>query len=534
MTRTLRNDENKPPMAPVANTLHYNFSGNLEQPLVGQGVEMKAVYVQSNQSTECFRNNNMTDTFCAMGMRNFPYGNTRPQIIAWPLTPEHVQASVRFARKHNLCVSVAGMGHEYLNRHSNGNSFLIRTSLLKNVSFSMNDPRHSEGSITVGAGMNDYEIQTHAYSKNRMVSAGGCPTVGIAGFTLGGGMGPIARDHGLAADNLLEASVVTADGNVVTANENENSDLFWALRGGVGSTWGIAISFTVKMHFKPKNEFHMTTFNVSWLICNDDIQREAVKEQIDKYLEIVSQIDKDVYHMLLGQGSTVYTVNDQCVGVSKIAFFLKNTDGDMAKHFSLLDDMKRVFPLANVIVNSTVTLLDMYNDQFNISNPNGNGKGENILPLYLPQPYPFAYTTLVSNEVAFSGPLSAFLNKGFESCSRSLNSSSSECQMLKAYYIRNDLPGAADSPRADNVSISPYFRSAALNVFSSTDDIYSLSDFSYPNESNPLMKNWQTRYWGKNYQRLLSIKEKYDPDNLFWCRHCVGSEPERKRTVSAH
>ena len=87
-----------------------------------------------------------------------------------------------------------------------------------------------------------------ASDRNRIVASGWTRTVGVAGWSLGGGHGPFNNWAGLGVDNLLEAELVLANGSLVTANARHNSDLFWALRGGGGSTWGVLTTLTLRAH----------------------------------------------------------------------------------------------------------------------------------------------------------------------------------------------------------------------------------------------------------------------------------------------
>eukprot|EP01135_Chromosphaera_perkinsii_P009967 Nk52_evm2s1992 gene=Nk52_evmTU2s1992 len=208
----------------------------LTEPLVGRGRDMKAVYVanlKDPRDTHCsFEElSGGTTEFCAMAMRNAPQVQSPPLIVAWPTKAEHVVSAVKFARKHNLCVSVAGAGHDYFNRHSNGNSLLIRTSLLKSGKYN-----NESETFTLGAGMTDMDVGEFTRPYGRMVVHGWGATVGIVGFTTSGGEGTSSSKHGFAADNIEEAEIVTADGVLRTVNRHKDADLWWALRGAGGST----------------------------------------------------------------------------------------------------------------------------------------------------------------------------------------------------------------------------------------------------------------------------------------------------------
>merc|ERR1719492_93618 len=123
--------------------------------------------------------------------------------------------------------------------------------MIKGMEFDMENKRGfdwDEGNVRVGSGVVFSELHKACAENGCAVSSGWAITVGIAGWSTGGGHGPIANYAGLGVDNLLEAKVVTSDGSLITVNAKQNSDLFWAMRGGGGSTWGIIVEFTLRTH----------------------------------------------------------------------------------------------------------------------------------------------------------------------------------------------------------------------------------------------------------------------------------------------
>ena len=113
---------------------------------------MMPLYTNYTSLSGCFSKVPETRWMCFVALRNTPYNDWEPAIAVWPLTTEHVQASVKFAIKHKLCVMVLGTGHDFLNRHSCNNGILIRTTLLKSSVWNLDDPRSPGGSVTFGPG----------------------------------------------------------------------------------------------------------------------------------------------------------------------------------------------------------------------------------------------------------------------------------------------------------------------------------------------------------------------------------------------
>jgi FAD/FMN-containing dehydrogenase len=164
-------------------------------------------------------------------------------------------AAVNFARSSNLRLVVKGGGHSHLGTSNAPDSLLIWTRHMHEIE--MHDAFVPQGceqtikpqpAVTVGAGT----IGTQAYDAvttkgGKYVQGGGCMTVGLARLVQGGGFGSFSKHCGLAAGSLLEAEVVTADGNTRIANACTNSDLFWTLKGGEGGTFGVVSRMTLKL-----------------------------------------------------------------------------------------------------------------------------------------------------------------------------------------------------------------------------------------------------------------------------------------------
>jgi FAD/FMN-containing dehydrogenase len=166
----------------------------------------------------------------------------RPRLIARCLDVADVVTAVNFARDQKLLVAIRGGGHNGPGLGSCNDGLMIDLSLLKGVRV---DPSARTVRVEPGCTSGDVDHATHAFGL--AVPSGIVSTTGIAGLTLGGGTGYLTRKHGLTIDNLLEADVVLADGQIVTASERSHPDLFWAIRGG-GGNFGVVTSFLFQAH----------------------------------------------------------------------------------------------------------------------------------------------------------------------------------------------------------------------------------------------------------------------------------------------
>jgi FAD/FMN-containing dehydrogenase len=166
----------------------------------------------------------------------------RPALIARPLGTADVVAAVRYAREHDLPIAVRCGGHSVAGHSVCDDGLLLDLSLLKGVHV---DREKRIARAAGGVQWGEYDRETQVFGVG--TPGGRALTTGVGGFTLGGGYGWISPKYGLTCDNLVSADVVTADGNLVTASERENEDLFWGLRGG-GGNFGVVTSFEFRVH----------------------------------------------------------------------------------------------------------------------------------------------------------------------------------------------------------------------------------------------------------------------------------------------
>lgn len=166
----------------------------------------------------------------------------RPAFIARCTGAADVIACVRFAREHDLVVSVRGGGHSVAGKSVCDGGLMIDLSVMKGIRV---DPAARTVRAETGLKLGEFDRETQAFGL--ATTQGVVPTVGMAGLTLGGGWGNLHAKYGLAVDNVIAADVVTADGLLLTASATENQDLFWGLRGGSGN-FGVVTSLEFRLH----------------------------------------------------------------------------------------------------------------------------------------------------------------------------------------------------------------------------------------------------------------------------------------------
>lgn len=207
------------------------------------------------------------------GFNSF-YDGSSPAAVVTASSQADVQKAIAFATANNLKIAPRGGGHSYVGASSaNGTMVLDLRGLPGGANFDGNN-------VTVTPATTLYAIHQALSGAGRAVPSGTCPTVGIAGLALGGGIGPDSRRAGLTCDALQSATVVLPTGDVVTASANDHPDLFWALRGGGGGNFGVTTSMTfatfatadsdvVRLDFPPASATQVLVGWQSWLNGTD-------------------------------------------------------------------------------------------------------------------------------------------------------------------------------------------------------------------------------------------------------------------------
>ena len=165
-------------------------------------------------------------------------------------SPDDVSKTLAFATKNNIRLAVRNTGHDYNGKSTGTGALAVWMHHLKDIEFlDYQSPNYTGKAIKVGAGVQMFEAYDAADAQGLSVVGGECSTVGYAGgYTQGGGHSSLSSTYGLAADQVLEWEVVDGTGELLHASISENSDLFWALSGGGGGTFGVVMSMTSKAH----------------------------------------------------------------------------------------------------------------------------------------------------------------------------------------------------------------------------------------------------------------------------------------------
>lgn len=468
-----------------------------------------------------------------------------------------VAAAVNFAGEHRLRLVVKGAGHSYQGTSDAPDSLLVWTHHMDAIQ--MHDAFVPQGcagkvaaqpAVSVGAG----QIWGHTYDAvtpkgGRYVQGGGCLTVGVAGLVSSGGFGSWSKRYGTAAASLLEAEVVTADGKIRTVNACNDPDLFWALKGGGGGSFGVITRLTLRTHALPDlfgalnlsiksnsddayrrllarfvafagsslvnphwgEQVHLSApnrFRVSMAFQGlDKAQAEAVWKP---FIAFVAASPSD-YHITAPMQILAFPARDMWNPA-----LMRKVPG------AVVADSRPNSPLDNIVWAGDAEQSGQYI----------TSSASAWLPRALLQPsrQPDLVGALFAMTRKYG--LALHFNKGLAGAPaaaiQAARDTATNPQVLDAFALAmtggNQPPAFPDVPGHE-----PNLKSARMDAGMCAQAMQALYKLvpeagSYVSESDYFLKDWRRAFWGSNYRRLQQVKQRYDPDGLFTVHHGVGSE----------
>ena len=410
---------------------------NNEQPLFGVGKKLEPLYVRSDVNDVCFLND-FTSDFCKVSAVNAVVTPEYPAFTVFATSAKDVQTAIKFANDHKLRVCVAGTGADVMTRHSCNNGLLIRTTLLKAVQWSKDS-----STVTFGSGLTFEEAQYQASLKKRFVSSGWCGIVGIAGWYSNAGHGPFNPQYGNGADNLVAANMVLSDGRIITVDKNHYTDLYWAIRGGGGSAFGVLISLTIKTFPVPKGGFTLFYANYA--------SSENILNTLTGYASWALQLSKQ------WGGYTDYTPSASG-DISMISTFIYHGGLNEKNYLDTKNALLKVLPNAYV---TELNFPDAYQplafyaqnifkgavsiDPYNYANASSLDSVDKGGPSFI-----------ATRRFVQSGGLVSFLMQLYDICT-----TMSTCP---SFSLSQDLTGNVKSPQPTGTSVSPGMRSGLMHM----------------------------------------------------------------------
>ena len=484
---------------------------------------------------------------------------TKPSVYAVAArNADDIATAVDFARDNNLRLVVKGGGHSYQGTSNAPDSLLIWTRHTHDATIQQDfipsgckSAHAPQRAITVGSGtiwLQAYDAVTT--KAGAYVQGGGCTTVGVAGLIQSGGFGSFSKHYGMAAAGLLEAEVVTADGKVRIANACTNPDLFWALKGGGGGTFGVVGKLTLRVRDLPELAGGA---NFTVKASSDDAYRRLIRHFVGFYREALfndhwgeqahifpdNKLEISMVHLgldteesrkvwqpflnWLAQSSGAYTIESEPEIGSMPFRHWWDVDWRKEHHHDVFKaDFRPGSAPSNVWWNGDAAQVGWVVWGFeslwmpaSLLQDDSQEKLANAL---------FSASRFSKVELHFNKGLAGAPPEAIEAA-KDTAMNPTVCGAF-ALAIVADGQGPAYPGIPNREPDLAKGRKAADSVHRCMNELRAVASNggAYVSESNFFESDFEHSYWGDNHARLAEIKKKYDPDGLFFVHNGVGSE----------
>jgi FAD/FMN-containing dehydrogenase len=414
--------------------------------------------------------------------------DNKPALIARCVSPADVRAAVKLASAEQMQVSVRGGGHGVAGTAVSDGGLMIDLSLMKDIRV---DPVSRQATAAPGLLWGEFDRATQAQS---LATTGGQVShTGIAGLTLGGGLGYLMGKHGATCDNLLSADVVTADGEMLTANAEQNPDLFWALRGA-GANFGIVTSFRYRLH--PLGEV------LSGLLLHP---RESADDLIAFHREFLAGSPDELYTTIAflnsPEGMPLVAILPVYAGALREGEHLL---GLLRKFGAPVADLIRPMPYIEVqsMLDTAVPIGDRYYWKSNFVNELTPGLVNALRDGATAMPSPQSIILLFEMKGEIRRPRKDAMAFDHRDPSFELS--------IIAHWT---------DPDADSANIR-----WARDVWSAAQPFVSPAVYANHMTAEESSNRVQAAYGVEKYKKLAMLKAKYDPNNFFRLNHNIAPE----------
>lgn len=426
-----------------------------------------------------------------------------------------VKAAVEFSAANNIRFVIKNTGHDFLGRSTAAGALGIWTYNMDDVDIikDYTSPKYNGPAMKMGAGTQAWKAYDIAHSEGYRVMGGACPTVGLAGgFAQGGGHGVLSSEIGLGADNALEWEIITATGELVKATPTENSDLFWAISGGGGGTFGAVVSMTTKLYPEAPTTGGVLKFNLT---------------TSEAYWNAISVFQSGTTAIVDSGTALLTSITNSTVGATFTAPLV-----DKSTLESQLNYITSHLNKSSIPYSLTVQTDESYYDHFErYYGPLPDGiypvthlMGNRLLPRSLFQSnestaklMDVAKSITAGNEWTISS-LSVNANETVSNATGSTNSVHPAWRdSLVLFTIYSPWDWSSDDEmiaRSDRLT----------NEITPSLEELSPGSASYANEGNYNQKNWQTEFYGPTWKKLNEIKNKWDPKGVFYAQLTPGAD----------
>ncbi|RHZ62389.1 hypothetical protein Glove_340g76 [Diversispora epigaea] len=408
----------------------------------------------------------------------------KPAVIIYVANINDIQISVKCATKLQTGIIARSGGHSYEKYSTGGRDGVIVVDVTNLNGISINSKKKT---AVIGAGNRLGPIYYNLSQKGFLIPAGSCPSIGIAGHALGGGYGFYGRKFGLASDNIISIDMINAEGNLTTANAKQNSDLFFALRGAGGGSYGIVTSITFKLSPIPEI---VTSFIFDYNISNvqqvfDAVHKFGAKLTKDvTFAVVISSTEFQLLGTYLGNNQSAReTMQDITTSTNPSAQFIEESFFESVVRWSYVS----VDAVRDPFYNSS----SFKAKSFFVKLPGLSKAGIQSI------------TNFIQNQPCSSFAMFDLFGGGAVNSIAPNATAFVHRDELYGIQLYSTLTGQVDVCLNNLKSFGVEFQKNYT------------SQFSYQNYIDRDLVGWKHKYYGSNFRRLVNIKSKYDPENLF-------------------
>jgi hypothetical protein len=459
---------------------------------------------------------------------NHRYAGIKPAGIVACGSVRDVREALRWTREVGLpAVPRSGLGHNYAG-YSTTTGLLLNMARMRSI-VSTPEPGaartrtygpmtvvHDAGTVTVGAGVTNGDLHPLLEDRGMFVPTGRCPTVGVAGLVLGGGIGFSDKMFGLTCDRLVATTLVLADGRVVQASDDCHPDLFWACRGGAGNNFGVHTSFTFRYELFAGN---VGFYQFRWSL-DSVLPVIAATQQIAQHT-----VDDKRFHCRAGIGTQGQTRNQIRANANV------NVIG---QHYGTISELRAI--LAPLLAIGTASERARNRAAIREVTP---GQASVLLRATTPADRFGSKSAILTSRTLLTGQQVRAAAGRLLDWPGSGNADGAGFAMFALGGEINRVPPEATA----FVHRGGLFIFAAETCWADHDppgtaaaNLHWLGEFyadifgaappeqqSYQNFPDPTLKDWRRAYYGANYQRLVRVKHKYDPAGFFAYPQAIGA-----------
>lgn len=425
---------------------------------------------------------------------------------------DQVITGLRFVKENNIRLTIKSTGHDFLGRSAGAGSLALWMHNLKDITLTKYESSWYVGpAARVGAGVEYGELYHAASTRGYRVVGGSCPTVGLAGgFTQGGGHGPLGGAYGLAADQVLELEVVTAAEQHLTASPTQNEELFWALSGGGAGNFAVVLSVVVRAYADGP------VAGAGFVLANSG-NSTAFWSAVTSWLQHLLKLD-DIWGL-----TTVWALTSELLALEFATLPDANTTWDLDEALApFLDDIAEldVALVSNYTATVHASFAEHYKHWVTQTYTSNISLGGRLIPRSTIEDVADSLPRLVA-------ALRNITNGGAKLLAVAANVNHSK-SLANAV-----LPSWRDALFTLSFA-KPLVETADWDIISANQD--QLNEWqaelreitpgggTYMNEATWDNVNWKEDYFGANYDALLRVKQKYDPNGLFWANAAVGND----------